>query len=132
MCAKNPDFDVARLFSRGNPHMDAQECAAYMAPFPDRGHRAALRAFAPMVPEFPDSDGAAVSHLARDFWRTQWSGKTFLAVGAQDPVLGPAVMAELQRVVRGCPAPLVLGQAGHFVQEHGERIARNACTFFAR
>ena len=34
-------FDVARLFARGNPHLGAQECAAYDAPFPDAGHRAA-------------------------------------------------------------------------------------------
>ena len=130
MCARNPEFDVARLFARGNPHMGPQECAAYMAPFPDSGHRAALRAFAPMVPEFPDSDGAAVSRAAREFWRTQWSGKSFLAVGAQDPVLGPPVMAELQQMVRGCPAPLVLAQAGHFVQEHGEEVARAALLAF--
>jgi hypothetical protein len=53
MCAKNPEFDVGRLFARGNPQMSAAECAAYNAPFPDKGHRAALRAFPPMVPEFP-------------------------------------------------------------------------------
>ena len=126
MCAKNPEFDVARLFARGNPHMAAQECAAYMAPYPDSGHRAALRAFAPMVPEFEDSDGAAVSRQARDFWRDQWTGRSFMAVGAQDPVLGLPVMQQLQHLVRGCPAPMVLEQAGHFVQEHGEPIAAAA------
>jgi tRNA(adenine34) deaminase len=130
MCAKNPDFDVARLFARGNPQMTAPECAAYMAPYPDAGHRAALRAFAPMVPEFADSDGAAVSRQAREFWRTRWAGKSFMAVGAQDPVLGPPVMAVLQQTVRGCPPPMVLDQAGHFVQEHGEAIARAAMQAF--
>ena len=126
MCAKNPEFDVARLFARGNPHMSAAQCAAYMAPFPDAGHRAALRAFAPMVPEFEDSDGAALSRAAREFWRTQWRGKSFMAIGAQDPVLGAPVMRMLQQTVRGCPEPLVLQQAGHFVQEHGAVIAEAA------
>ena len=130
MCAKNPEFDVARLFARGNPQMDAQECAAYMAPYPDAGYRAALRTFASLVPEFADSDGAAVSRQARDFWRTQWTGKTFMAVGAQDPVLGPPVMALLQQTVRGCPPPMVLEQAGHFVQEHGAPIAQAALLAF--
>jgi tRNA(adenine34) deaminase len=60
----------------------------------------------------------------------QWRGKSLLAVGAQDPVLGPPVMAELQQIVRGCPAPLVLTQAGHFVQEHGEAVARAALQAF--
>ena len=123
MNAKNPEFDVARLFGRGNPQMSEQECAAYMAPFPDSGHRAALRAFPPMVPEFEHSDGAAISRQAREFWQTQWSGKGFMAVGAQDPVLGLPVMQALRQIIRGCAPPMVLEQAGHFVQEHGEPIA---------
>ena len=67
MCARKPDFDIARLFARGNPHLRPEECAAYEAPFPDSGHRAGLRAFPPMVPERPDADGAAVSRQAREF-----------------------------------------------------------------
>ncbi|MDO8450020.1 MAG: tRNA adenosine(34) deaminase TadA [Rhodoferax sp.] len=130
MCAKNPEFDVARLFARGNPDMSPQECAAYAAPFPDRGHRAALRAFPAMVPEFEDSDGAAISRQARDFWRERWSGQTLMAVGAQDPVLGLPVMQNLQQLIRGCPEPMVLAQAGHFVQEHGDAIARAAVNHF--
>lgn len=126
MCAKNPEFDVARLFARGNPQMSAEECAAYNAPFPDRGHRAALRAFPAMVPEFETSDGAALSREARSFWRERWQGRALMAVGAQDPVLGLAVMQQLQTMIRGCPEPMVLPQAGHFVQEHGDVIARQA------
>ncbi|MDP3171453.1 MAG: tRNA-specific adenosine deaminase, partial [Polaromonas sp.] len=132
MCAKNPEFDMARLFARGNPQMSAAECAAYNAPFPDRGHRAALRTFPPMVPEFPDSPGAAVSREARDFWRERWQGRTLMAVGAQDPVLGLPVMRELQQGIRGCPELLVIENAGHFVQERGEPIARRAVDFFGR
>jgi tRNA(adenine34) deaminase len=126
MCAKNPEFDVARLFARGNPQMSAEECAAYNAPFPDRGHRAALRAFPAMVPEAETSDGAALSREARSFWRERWQGRTLMAVGAQDPVLGLPVMQRLHAMIRGCPEPMVLPQAGHFVQEHGDVIARQA------
>lgn len=131
MCAKNPEFDVARLFARGNPQMSAAECAAYNAPFPDKGHRAALRAFPPMVPDAPDADGAAVSRLARGFWQNDWTGRTLMAIGAQDPVLGPPVMQALKAVIRGCGEPVVLEQAGHFVQEHGEPVARQALAFFS-
>ncbi|RZJ14166.1 MAG: alpha/beta fold hydrolase, partial [Haliea sp.] len=130
MCAKNPQFDLARLFARGNPQMGEAECAAYNAPFPDRGHRAALRAFPPMVPEHRDSDGAAVSREARHFWSQQWQGQSLMAVGAQDPVLGLAVMQELRQSIRGCPEPLVVEQAGHFVQEHGETVAQAAVGYF--
>ena len=130
MCAKNPDFDVARLFARGNPHMSAEECAAYDAPFPDRGHRAALRAFPGMVPDHPDADGGAVSRQAREFWKSRWRGQSMMAVGAQDPVLGLPVMRSLRENIRGCPEPMVIEQAGHFVQEHGEAVARAAVGYF--
>lgn len=130
MCAKNPEFDVARLFARGNPHLSPAECAAYNAPFPDRGHRAALRAFPPMVPQMPDADGAEVSRQARDFWRHRWQGRSLMAVGAQDPVLGPPVMQALRADIRGCPAPIVVEQAGHFVQEQGGPIAQAAVGYF--
>ncbi len=132
MCAKNPQFDIARLFARGNPQMSPAECAAYMAPFPDVGHRAATRAFAPMVPEFADSDGAALSRQARDFWTQQWQGQSMMAIGMQDPVLGPAVMQQLRAQIRGCPEPMLLEQAGHFVQEHGAAIAEQAVQVFGQ
>ena len=130
MCTTKPDFDVGRLLARGNPQMTEQECAAYNAPFPDRGHRAALRAFPPMVPESEDADGAAVSRLAREFWRHDWNGQTLMVVGVQDPVLGLPVMRQLQGIIRGCPEPMRIESAGHFVQEQGEPIAQAAVRFF--
>jgi tRNA(adenine34) deaminase len=130
MCAKHPEFDVARLFARGNPHLRPEECAAYNAPFPDAGHRAALRAFPAMVPDHPDANGAALSRQARDFWSHEWTGQTLMAVGVQDPVLGVPVMEALRAQIRGCPEPMLLPQAGHFVQEHGEEIARKAVGYF--
>jgi tRNA(adenine34) deaminase len=131
MCAQNPAFDVARLFARGNPQMTAAECDAYNAPFPDRGHRAALRAFPPLVPEHAADDGAAVSRQARDFWSHEWQGQSLMAIGQQDPVLGDAVMQALHAQIRHCPEPLRLPQAGHFVQEHGQAIAEAAVRHFA-
>jgi tRNA(adenine34) deaminase len=128
MCAKSPEFSVSRLFARGNPQMSKAECDAYDAPFPDAGHRAALRAFPAMVPEFAHSPGADISRQARDFWRNSWQGHSFMAVGAQDPVLGPPVMQQLAQVIRGCPPPMVIEQAGHFVQEHGRPIAEAALS----
>lgn len=131
MCARKPDYDVGRLLARGNPAMTVQECAAYTAPFPDRGHRAALRAFPPMVPESEEADGAAISRQARAFWRHDWQGRSLMAIGMQDPVLGPSVMRDLQSVIRGCPEPLLLERAGHFVPEQGEMVAQVALRCFA-
>jgi tRNA(adenine34) deaminase len=131
MCADKPLFDVGRLFGRGNPQMSDEECAAYNAPFPDAGHRAALRAFPAMVPEFEDSEGAAVSRQAQSFWQNEWSGKSLMVIGQQDPVLGEAVMRDLHRLIRGCPAPVLLPHAGHFVQEHGAEVAALALQHLA-
>ena len=124
MCEKKPTFEVGRLLARGNPHMTAEECAAYDAPFPDAGHRAALRAFPPMVPELTTDEGVSWSRQAQTFWSAQWTGHSLMAIGQQDPVLGEPVMRELARTIRGMPEPLLLPQAGHFVQEHGEGIAQ--------
>ena len=129
-CAKNLEFDVGRLFARGNPQMTVPEWQAYNAPFPDRGHRAALRAFPPMVPEFADSPGAEVSRRAQAFWQHDWAGQTLMAIGQQDPVLGEPVMRALQTQIRGCSEVMLLPQGGHFVQEHGEPIAQRALQFF--
>lgn len=129
-CRDNPDFDVGKLFSRGNKHMSAAECDAYNRPFTDRGHRAALHAFPPMVPEHTSSDGADISARALAFWRNEWQGHSLMAIGAQDPVLGVDVMRQLQQNIRNCPEPLVLNEAGHFVQEHGQIIAEAAVQHF--
>ncbi len=126
MCKDKPDFDIARLFARGDPAMTPAECAAYMVPYPDAGHRAATRAFPRIVPELADSDGAATSREAQAFWQYDWRGKSLIAIGTQDPVLGEATMRPLQRSIRNCPEPMLLPQAGHFVQEHGHSIAQRA------
>ncbi|MDP2369047.1 tRNA adenosine(34) deaminase TadA [Rhodoferax sp.] len=130
MCARNPDYDLARLMARGNPHLSPQECAAFAAPFPDRGHRAALRAFPELVPDGPQAEGAAVSRIARAFWQTQWTGQSLMAIGVQDPVLGVPAMTDLHQHIRACPPPLLIDHAGHFVQEHGEAIAQRALAHF--
>ncbi|MEO8120224.1 MAG: tRNA adenosine(34) deaminase TadA [Rhodoferax sp.] len=73
---------------------------AYEAPFPDRGHRAALRAFPRMVAEFVNANGAAVAQQTREFWQKRWSGQTLTA------------------------------PAGTFMQDQGESIARTAIKYF--
>lgn len=125
-CAKNAAYDIGRLLARGNPQLSAAECAAYRAPFPDAGHRAATRAFPRLVPEQPDDDGAATSRAARAFWRDHWQGRSLMAVGVQDPVLGWPVMEQLRADIRNCPEPIRVEQGGHFVPEQGAAIAEQA------
>ncbi len=53
-----------------------------------------------------------------------------MAVGVQDPVLGPPAMKLLRSQIRGCPEPLMLEDAGHFVQERGDVVATAALEHF--
>ena len=123
---RNPDMDVARLMQRACPHLSAAEATAYAAPFPDASYKAGVRRFPNLVPDHPDADGAALSRQARDFWRTGWAGRSLMAIGMTDPVLGPPVMRALHADIRNCPPPLEIAEAGHFTQEWGEPIAQAA------
>ena len=131
MCAHNPAYDIARLMARAHPQLAAAECAAYAAPFPNAGFRAALRAFPARVAERVQDEGAAVASQAREFWRHQWQGRSLMLIGANDPVLGEPVMRRLHGDIRGCPPPIVLPEAGHFVPEWGDAVARHALAHFA-
>lgn len=126
-----PDFDVAGLMRRSIPGATEQLAAAYGAPFPDVSFKAGVRRFPLIVAISPDMDGASVSIKAASFWSSTWRGPTFMAVGELDPVLGPKVMALVRSMIRGCPAPLMLPDQGHFVQESGDVVARAALQAFA-
>jgi len=123
---RNPDMDIARLMRRACPHITAAEAAAYAAPYPDTRYKAGVRRFPNLVPDRPDAEGAALSREARDFWRKDWSGRSLMAIGMTDPVLGPPVMRALHADIRNCPPPLEIADGGHFLQEWGVSVARAA------
>ena len=123
---KQRDLDVGALMRRATPILSEQEAAAYASPFPDASYKAGVRRFPDLVPENPDDPGAALSRQARNWLRDEWRGKSLMAIGMQDPVLGPPVMQQLHESIRGCPPPMHVADAGHFVQEWGEAIAARA------
>lgn len=129
--AKTPDFDVGRLMGRSVPHLSPEEIAAYDAPFPNPEHQAGVRTFPALVPTDPSMDGVEVSRQAVSWWSEQFDGRSFMAIGMQDPVLGPSVMERVHRAIRNCPEPMRVEEAGHFVQEWGEQIARAALDSWA-
>jgi pimeloyl-ACP methyl ester carboxylesterase len=128
--AGNPDFDIERMMKRSTPVLSEAEAAAYAAPFPDARYRAGARRFPELVPVSPGMQGAETSQRAAEFFREEWTGQTFMAIGMQDPVLGPPVMHALAKTIRNCGTPLEVADAGHFVQEWGEPIARKALDYF--
>jgi pimeloyl-ACP methyl ester carboxylesterase len=126
----NPDMAVGRLMKRSCPQLSEAEAAAYDAPYPDASYKAGVRRFPNLVPDSLDAPGAELSRRARQWWRTEWRGGSFMAVGAADPVLGPPVMSVLHETVRGCPPMMIIEQAGHFVQEWGELVVPAALKAF--
>ncbi|HEX8555765.1 MAG TPA: haloalkane dehalogenase, partial [Sphingomonas sp.] len=127
-----PDLDVAALMHKASPILGPAEAAAYAAPFPDISYKAGIRRFPDLVPATPDAPGAATSRAARVWWCEQWRGMSFMAIGCQDKVLTPASMEVLRADIAGCPEPMVLKDAGHFVQEWGEIVAEQALSRFSQ
>lgn len=130
--AKTPSLDCAKLLARACPQLAPAEAAAYEAPFPDARYKAGVRRFPMLVPDRPEAPGAEISRRARDWWKTQWQGEAFMAIGAKDPVLGPPVMNALRKLIRGCAEPWVHAEGGHFLQEWGEEVARAALAQWKR
>lgn len=128
--ASQPDMNVAELMQRGTPVLSEAEAAAYGAPFPDISYKAGVRQFPELVMVSPDMEGVDASRRAAKWWANDWQGESFMAVGMSDPVLGGPVMEALRAVIKGCPAPMEIAEAGHFVQEWGEPVARAALKAF--
>lgn len=126
----DPDVPVAMVMQKHAPGLTDAEAAAYEAPFPNKDYKAGVRRFPAMVATSPDFPGVATSMKAISFWQNQWRGPTFMAVGMLDNMLGPVVMAHMRALIHGCPDPLELPNAGHFVQEQGEIIAHEALAAF--
>ncbi|MEO0983048.1 MAG: haloalkane dehalogenase [Pseudomonadota bacterium] len=125
-----PDLDVGALMKRGTPILSDAEAAAYGAPFPSQDHKAGVRRFPQLVMTDPGMEGVDESLRAAEWWSKEWSGHSFMAVGQADPVLGGAVMEELRGLIKNCPPPMEIAEGGHFVQEWGEPIAREALKAF--
>ena len=130
LVAKHFDFDVGRTIQRDVPALTPEEVAAYDAPFPDGHYKAGVRRFPSLVPVAPEMDGVTLGQNALDFYRNTWSGRSFMAIGMRDIVLGPPVMRGLQRIIRGCDEVIEVPEAGHFVQEYGAPIADAALKYF--
>ncbi|WP_421786630.1 haloalkane dehalogenase [Hyphobacterium sp.] len=128
--ANNPEFNVGELMKRATPILNDAEVAAYQAPFPDPTYLAGVRRFPQLVQTDPSLEGVDTGLAAAKFWNENWSGESFMAIGMQDPVLGPPAMRAMQKLIKNCPEPMEIADGGHFVQEWGEPIAKAALKRF--
>ncbi|MFX1468796.1 MAG: haloalkane dehalogenase [Promethearchaeota archaeon] len=127
---RTPDIDAGRLIKTVTPNLTQKEVDAYNAPFPDNSYKAGIRRFPNLVPTSYDAPGAEISRKSRTWFQKEWKGDSFMAIGMQDPVLGPPIMQILRKWIPGCPQPLEIKEAGHFVQEWGVIVAEKALKHF--
>ena len=128
--SKTPDIDAGRLIRGNTPILTSEEVAAYNAPFIDIKYKAGIRRFPQIVPTSYNAPGAEISRKARDWYQNEWNGESFMAIGMADPVLGPPMMEILRGMIPRCPEPMEIKDAGHFVQEWGDIIAKKALEAF--
>ncbi|MGP1353411.1 MAG: haloalkane dehalogenase, partial [Parasphingopyxis sp.] len=83
--ASTPDLPIGELIARGTPQMTDAEKAAYDAPFPSPDYKMGARRFPELVPISPEMEGVDVSLKAAAFWKDEFDGASFMAVGDADP-----------------------------------------------
>lgn len=126
------ESDIAGVMMRGTPGLSVDECAAYQAPFPDKGHCSAIRALSQMADEAKREERSTLMNAAREFLRHHWRGQSLMVIGARDSEPNLNAMGALRRDIPGCPEPWILEDAGHQVPEHGRLIAERALTYFTK
>jgi len=125
---KTPDLPVGQVIRQITPQLTDLEMAAYDAPFPDITFKAGVRTFPELAMVAPKMEGIAEAEAALRFWKEEWTGQSFMAIGGKDADRG--TMDTLRSQIRGCPEPLVVTEADHFLPEWGEPVARAALRYF--
>ena len=123
-----PDLPVGQMIRKVTPQLTDEQTAAYDAPFPDVRYKAGVRVFPELAMVEPEMDGVAEAQAAVRFWSEEWSGESFMAIGAKAP--DGDDMQTLRGQIRGCPEPLMLQEADHFVPEWGGEVALAALRAF--
>jgi haloalkane dehalogenase len=100
------------------------EAAAYDAPFPAREYQTGALVFPRLVPIRPDHPGAYDNGVAIARLRTL-DLPVLLPWGDSDPITAPA-QAHLRSIFPNAAPPLVIRDAGHFIQEDaGPEVAEH-------
>jgi haloalkane dehalogenase len=125
---RTEDLPVSMLVAGATAReMPADAVAAYDAPFPVPEAKAGARAFPLLIPTAPDRPGAAEGQRVLESLAASDIPKLVLWADS-DPIIPSKVGARFAERI-GAPAPEVIADASHFLQEDageeiGSRIAR--------
>lgn len=132
---KNPDMKIGELMRRSCKHLTPVEAGAYDAPFPSAEYKGGVRRFPQLVMTEPDMEGVEISKQSVRMYQTSEGFKAediFMACGQRDIVLGPPVMKALSAMWKNGCYYAEIKDAGHFVQEWGDEVARLAIQVFEK
>ena len=130
---RSPDMKIGAMLGRSCRHLSAPEIEAYDAPYPDKRYKAGVRRFPNLVMVEPGMSGIDTSKKSLSLYQTSNRFQTediFMACGLKDPVLGTEVMNSLAAVWKNGCYYTDIPEAGHFVQEWGDQVAKLAIQVF--
>ncbi|RVX71286.1 hypothetical protein B0A52_04860 [Exophiala mesophila] len=133
---RSPDMKIGALMGRSCKHLSNAEKDAYDAPYPDMRYKAGVRRFPNMVMVDPTMPGVEISKESLAFYQSVDQFRTedvLVACGTQDPVFSQKHMMALAKTYwkNGCYYTEI-AEAGHFVQEWGDQVAKRALDVFEK
>ncbi|MEL6654202.1 MAG: haloalkane dehalogenase, partial [Bacteroidota bacterium] len=127
----SPKFDVGRVLNNGSVRqLDADEIAAYDAPFPDDSYKAGARVFPALVPTSPEDPAIPACLAAWEVLR-KWDKPFITAFSDMDPITkGGEKYLEANIPGANGQAHTITKNAGHFLQEDaGPELAQLIINF---
>lgn len=113
----SPWFPIARIIQLGTERaLNADEMAAYEAPFPSAEFKAGARAFPALVPVSPQDPASAAN---REAWRTleKWRKPFITCFSNGDPITRGGDRHMQRRIPGALGQPHITLRGGHFLQE---------------
>ena len=127
----SPWFPIGRIVKAGCvAGLNAQDIAAYNAPFPSRRYKVAARVFPAFVPTTPDDPERINNERAWDMFK-RWDKPFLTLFSNRDPVTRGGYKAWQQMVPGAQGQPhAITRNAGHFLQEDkGQEVAQAIVAF---
>jgi haloalkane dehalogenase len=133
---KRPDPPIARIIRLGLADRRAATpdvIAAYEAPFPTLGHKAAAIASPRLIPKKHDDPGAVAMRRVLEVLR-HWTKPALVMFSDQDALMDGGYRFFRNLIPSAAEQPeTMIREAGHFLQEEkGEEIAGHILHFVAR
>ena len=117
---RKPLHDSGKALQELDPHMSDADVAAFNAPFPDKGYRAAVRALA--SPAYRSGDAHLLEAMT-EFWRDDWREKV-LCIATQRSARAPELLAAHAQT-------LEFPQLGRVLSGPCADVAKRAVEYFA-